>query len=498
MNLSKSFLKVGGLTGVSRIFGYVRDALIASFLGAGRLSDIFFMAFRIPNLLRNLVAEGALQVSFVPIFTEEKHKDEKRAWDFARNTFSWLMMLLLFITILAEIFMPAITVLFAPGFMADPEKLQMTIILSRIMFLYLITISGVAFLSSVLNTFSEFALTTAMPIVLNSCMILGLLFAHRFGGSALYWLSWAVVIAGILQMGILLNRIRKKKLGLYLVRPRFNNSMKKLLKRLGPGIVGTGVYNLNILIGSIIASQQNGAVSWLYYSDRLVQLPMAMIGIAVGTVLIVSISNALSEKNMEEVYSQQNYAIRYTMFWTFPAMIALLAMTRPIIQVLFERGAFSFTDTIYTANAVLIMAFAIPAMILSQIFSMTIFSSQDTKTPVMTSIVSMVIGTVLAIILFPKYQYLAIAYGTLVGAWVKVLTMIYFCRVRNLFQLQFKTIKVCAVYLILAILMGFLIRYVWAVLPNASSFEKLFSLGIACMVGGISYLITARFAKKFL
>ncbi len=486
-------MKVGALTGISRIFGFIRDMLIANVLGAGRLSDIFFMAFKIPNLFRNLLAEGALQVAFVPMFTE--HRDDKKtSTEFSSNAFSWLMCLLLFITLAAEIAMPFIIMLFAPGFASDPEKLEMTIWLSRIMFLYLFFISGTAFLTCILNAFSEFALTTAMPIVLNTFMIIGLLIAKHSGYDQLNILSWAVVLSGIVQMGILFYRIKKRKMGLHIIRPKLTPRIKTLFKRMIPGFIGTGAYHINILAGSMIASFQDGAVSWLYYADRMVQLPFAMIGLAAGTVLLTSISSSMCRGDMNDVYDQQNSSIKHILFWTLPALVGLLILTIPIIKLLFEHGAFDHTSTINTSNAIFILAFVLPAMSLSQIFSNTLYASQDTKTPVHTSVTSLLIGIVLSAALFPIFGFLSVAVGTMVGGWVKLLTLIYHCYKRKLFKLFPRTIRTCSLFTIIAITMGFMLAF-------ANKFgltSNLFGLFGTIAVAGLFYLGTNKLLLKFI
>ena len=303
MKLGKHIFGVGAMTGISRIFGFIRDMLIARVLGAGRLSDIFFAAFRLPNLFRDLLGEGALSAIFIPMYTDSKH-DEK----FAKNVFSWLMMILLGLTILFEIFMPLVIWMLAPGFAEEPGKMQLTVTISRIMFFYVIFICGSAFLSAVLNAFSRFLLAAFMPVLLNIMLICALLAAMYFhvGTYALFIMAATVVLSGILQFAILWGRVRHKHFGLHLIVPKWTPKIRSMFGRFGVSIVGSGFYQITIILGTLVASFQSGAVSWLYYADRIVQLPFAMIGLAVGTVLMSSISNAIAEKNMRSVYIQQN------------------------------------------------------------------------------------------------------------------------------------------------------------------------------------------------
>ena len=337
MRLGKHIFGVGAMTGISRVFGFIRDMLIARVLGAGRMSDIFLTAFKLPNLFRDLLGEGALSAIFIPMYTDSK-KDER----FARNVFSWLMVGLLFLTVLFEIFMPLVIWLLAPGFEMTPGKMDATIVISRIMFVYVIFICGAAFLSAILNAFSRFLLASFMPVLLNIMLIGALLCAMIWGTEhVLYLMAGTVVLSGIIQFGVLWSRIRKKHFGLRLIIPRWTPGIKSMFKRLGVSIVGSGFYQITIIVGTLVASFQSGAVSWLYYSDRIVQLPFAMIGLAVGTVLMSSISNALAEKNMRSVYIQQNSSMRRSMMLILPCVVGLVVLAEPIIKYLFQYGAWT-------------------------------------------------------------------------------------------------------------------------------------------------------------
>ncbi|MBR1954257.1 MAG: murein biosynthesis integral membrane protein MurJ, partial [Alphaproteobacteria bacterium] len=404
MKLGKHIFGVGAMTGISRIFGFVRDMLIARVLGAGRLSDIFLAAFKLPNLFRDLLGEGALSAIFIPMYTDSK-KDES----FARNVFSWLMVGLLGITILFEIFMPLIVWVLAPGFDAVPGKMEMTVVISRIMFVYVIFVCGAAFLSAILNAFSRFLLAAFMPVLLNIMLIGALLIAMAWGTThVLYLMAGTVVLSGIIQFAVLWGRIRRRHFGLRLVVPRWTPRMKSLFKRLGVSIVGSGFYQITIIVGTLVASFQSGAVSWLYYSDRIVQLPFAMIGLAVGTVLMSSISNALAEKNMRSVYIQQNSSMRRSLMLILPCVAGLVVLAEPIIRYLFEYGAWTAESTRAVAHAIMIQALVLPAMLVSQIYSKTLYASQDVKTPVKTSMVSLGVAAVLYLALFPFVGYLAV------------------------------------------------------------------------------------------
>lgn len=450
MKLGKHIFGVGAMTGISRVFGFVRDMLIARVLGAGRLSDVFFAAFKLPNLFRDLLGEGALSAIFIPMYA-----DSKRDESLARNVFSWLMVVLLGITIVFEIFMPLVVWALAPGFDAVPGKIEATVAVSRIMFVYVIFVCGAAFLSAVLNAFSRFLLAAFMPVLLNIMLIGALLIAMKWGTeNVLYLMSVTVVLSGVIQFGILWGRIRRQHFGLRLVVPRLTPGIKSLFGRLGVSIIGNGFYQITIIVGTLVASFQSGAVSWLYYADRIVQLPFAMIGLAVGTVLISSISNALAEKNMRSVYIQQNSSMRKSLMLILPCVVGLEVLARPIIKYLFQYGAWSAESTYAVAVAIMIQALVLPAMLVSQIYSKTLYASQDVKTPVRTSMVSLGVAATLYVALFPFVGYLAIPIGVVVSGYLKNYLLARACRIRGLSRCDGRTVRAIVAFGLWAIVLG--------------------------------------------
>ena len=484
MKLGKHIFGVGAMTGISRIFGFIRDMLIARVLGAGRLSDIFLAAFKLPNLFRDLLGEGALSAIFIPMYTDTK-KDES----FARNVFSWLMLILLGITIVFEIFMPLIVWGLAPGFDATPGKMEMTVIISRIMFIYVIFICGAAFLSAILNAFSRFLLAAFMPVLLNIMLICALLFAMMFGSThILYLMAGTVVLSGIIQFGVLWGRIRRHHFGLYMIKPRWTPKIKDMFKRLGVSIIGNGFYQITIIIGTLVASFQSGAVSWLYYADRIIQLPFAMIGLAVGTVLISSISNALSNNNMRSVYIQQNSSLRRSMMLILPCVAGLFVLAEPIIKYLFEYGAWTSASTHAVATAIKIQAFVLPAMLISQIYSKTLYASQDVKTPVKTSMISLSIAAILYLLLFPFVGYLAIPIGVVISGYAKNFLLARACRKRELVRHDKRTVHATIAFGTLSIILGIML--------SQTTITSIWTLGLAIACFGIIYLPAAYILDK--
>ncbi len=479
MKLGRNIFGVGAMTGISRIFGFVRDMLIARFLGAGRLSDIFLAAFKLPNLFRDLLGEGALSAIFIPMYTDMK-KDE----GFAKNVFSWLMVVLLGLTIIFEIFMPLVIWALAPGFSEDPGKMQLTVTIARIMFFYVIFICGAAFLSAVLNAHSRFLLAAFMPVMLNIMLIMALIASIWYGHAIiLYVMASTVVLSGIIQFCVLWRRIRAKHFGLRLIVPHWNNQIKNMFKRFGVSLIGSGFYQITIIVGTLVASFESGAVSWLYYSDRIVQLPFAMIGLAVGTVLMSSISNALADKNMRSVYIQQNSSMRRSMMLIVPCVVGLFVLAEPIIRFLFQYGAWTPESTHAVALAIKIQCLVLPAMLISQIYSKTLYASQDVNTPVRTSIISLGVATVFYLALFPFVGYLSIPIGVVISGYVKNYLLRRVCKKRALIKQDRKTFVSGAVFTVISGALG-LVLY-------AIDFTSIWMLGLAICGFAIVYLPTA-------
>ena len=486
MKLGKHIFGVGVMTGISRIFGFIRDMLIARFLGAGRLSDIFFAAFKLPNLFRDLLGEGALSAIFIPMYTDiDKDKG------FAENVFSWLMVILLGLTIIFEIAMPLVVWALAPGFSAEPGKMQLTVLIARIMFFYVIFICGAAFLSAVLNAHSRFLLAAFMPVMLN-LMLIGALAGSLWYGNQyiIYVIAATVVLSGIIQFFTLWWRIRRKNFGLRLIVPHWNGQIKSLFKRFCVSLVGSGFYQITIIIGTLVASWQSGAVSWLYYSDRMIQLPFAMIGLAVGTVLISSISKALTDKNMRSVYIQQNSSIRRSMMLIIPCMVGLFVLAEPIIRILFQHGAWTPESTRAVALAIKIQCLVLPAMLISQIYSKTLYASQDVNTPVKTSMVSLGVASVIYLALFPFIGYLSIPVGVVVSGYVKNYLLGRVCRKRELIKTDKKTFVSMAMFAVIAVILGGVLCMVD--IPN------IWMLGGAMAVFAVLYLPTAFIIDRYI
>ncbi len=429
MHLYRAFATVGGLTLLSRVFGFLRDILIAATLGSGAVADAFFVAFRFPNLFRRLFGEGAFNSAFIPLFAKRLEGEGKEAArKFAEEALAGLLLVLLIVTVLAEIFMPLLMLGLAPGFSDTPEKYDLTVLLTRITMPYLLCMSLVALLSGVLNSVGKFVESSSVSIVLNVTMMLATFIAIGLGYTnepmAGVIQAWGVFAAGVLQLWLLVDGARRNGLSLRIRRPRLTPAVRDLIRLGIPGVIAGGVTQLNIMIGTVIASMQDGAVSHLYYADRVYELPLAIVGIAIGVVLLPDVSRHLRAGNHEAVMDSQNRSLEFAMLLTLPAAVALALVPTEIVKGLFERGAFTARDTPLTAYALAIFALGLPSFMMIKVFSPAYFAREDTKTPMRYATISLIANTLGSIGLFFLFRHLGfmphlgIALATTLGGWL--------------------------------------------------------------------------------
>jgi putative peptidoglycan lipid II flippase len=429
MKLYHAFATVGGLTMISRVFGFLRDILIAATLGSGAVADAFFVAFRFPNLFRRLFGEGAFNSAFVPLFAKTLEGDGKEAARaFAEQALAGLVFVILALTVFAEIAMPFLMLGLAPGFNASPDKFDLAVLLTRITMPYLLCMSLVALFSGVLNSVGKFVESSAVSIVLNLTMMAATFVALALGlrnePRAGIVQAWGVFAAGLLQLWLLLDGARRNGLSLRLRWPRMSDGVRRLIALGVPGIIAGGVTQLNIVIGTVIASLQDGAVSHLYYADRVYELPLAIVGIAVGVVLLPDVSRHLRAGNRAAVMDSQNRSLEFSMLLTVPAAAALAIVPTEIVKVLFERGAFTAADTPPTAYALAVFALGLPSFVLIKVFSPAYFAREDTATPMRYAALSLAANTVGSIALFFLFRsaglmpHLGIAVATTLGGWL--------------------------------------------------------------------------------
>lgn len=425
MTLLRAITTVGGYTLISRVLGFVRDVLLAAILGAGAAADAFVVAFKLPNLFRRLFAEGAFNAAFVPLFARRlagEGRDAARL--FAEQAQAVLFFVLMAFILIAEAAMPWAMRIVVPGFAVDPEKLQLAIELTRITFPYLLFVSLVSLIGGVLNSLERFAATSATPILLNLVMIAGLVFWQWYAPSAAHGAAWGVVAAGLAQLIWLAMVLRSAGLGLRLRLPRLSPEVKRLLILMLPVALGAGVYQINVVVDVVIASfLPTGSVSFLYYADRLNQLPLGVVGIAIGTALLPILARQIRAGEDQAALANQNRALEVALALTLPAAAALIVIAQPIIAVLFERGAFGAEAVSATALALAAYAIGLPAHVLAKVFTPGYFAREDTATPVKIAVAIMIINAALAVALMLVLQgygmgHVGIALATSLTGWL--------------------------------------------------------------------------------
>ena len=401
MNLIKSTGTFSLFTIISRLLGYVRDILIAMFLGAGPLADAFFVAFRIPNTFRRLFSEGTFNAAFVPSYSSLL-ENKKTSQKFANNIYTLLVIGLFFLVLVIEIMMPLFIFLIAPGFEDDYQKMELAITLTRITFPFLLFISLASFFSAILNSYNKFAIASATPIILNILLIGVLLFGKILDDKLVYYLSYAVTISGILQFIFLYFFVKKyfsPKINLSF---KIDNKVKLFFRKLLPSIFSSGVTQINILVGTVIASYQASAVSYLYYADRIYQINLAIAGIAIGTVILPQLSKHVQNDKKEKINLIQNKALELSLFLSIPAALALLIASEEIISSLFGYGSFNELSVMNSAKALFYFAIGLPAFSLIKIFSAFFFARHNTKIPFYISVASVLLNVFISIIFLRK------------------------------------------------------------------------------------------------
>jgi len=495
MSIIRSAFTVGSFTLISRILGYVRDILIAASLGAGFLSDAFFVAFRLPNFFRTLSAEGAFNAAFVPLFSGKLEGNNNKAIEFARHVMAFMFVALLIITILMQIFMPYVMAALAPGFLDDAEKFDITVHFGRIVFPYLIFISMVALLSGILNSIGKFAAAACAPIWLNVCMIGSITLLAKFTQTPAHALAWGVVIAGVVQLLWMIAAAIRNNILPKPCLPRLDDDVKTLLKRMIPGIIGGGVTQINLWVNTIIATTMASAVSFLYYADRLVQFPLAIIGTAMGTVLLPALSKHLKNGDTKEAINKQNQALEVVMILTIPSAIAFMVISQPLIGIMFERGAFNNADTIATANALVAYAFGLPAFVIIKILAPVFFASGDTKTPVKIAVICLIANVAISLSLIGFIGHIGLAVATSSAAWLNSILLCIILIRRGLYEIDKEMVKRLIKILISAFIMGIALHYLREIIAfdvNAKFIEKLMKICALIFTGIISFFAIAH------
>ena len=500
MNLLKSTGTFGFYTIISRLLGYLRDILIAIFLGTGMLADAFFVAFRIPNTFRRLFAEGTFNAAFVPSYSPEITKGKKQSNKFANDIFNLLFLVLLFLTIIVEIFMPAFVSIIAPGFVGDLEKMEVAINLTRITFPFLLFISLASFFSAILNSHNKFAAAAAAPIILNVVLILVLFFSKSLGDQLVYYLSYGVSFAGFLQLIFLYKYVSKHYSLHFTFKLKASNKVKFFFKKLLPSIFSSGVTQINILIGTIIASFQASAVSYLYYADRIYQINLAIAGIAIGTVLLPNLSKYVEKKDTKKIKFIQNKSLELSIFLSLRATFALLISSKQVTSALFGYGSFDLLSVVNSANALFYFALGLPAFALIKVFSSYIFARQNTKTPFIFSLYSVLVNIFISVYFFSDLGFIIIPIATTISSWFNAILLFGHLTKKKYFifdnLLSLALLKIFVSSILTSILFYKLINYFDYLLAYESEY-KLLTIILIVIITFIAYMLISIFTKAF-
>ncbi|MEM7176990.1 MAG: murein biosynthesis integral membrane protein MurJ [Pseudomonadota bacterium] len=496
IRILRGFATVGGWTMASRILGFVRDVMIAALLGAGPVAEAFFVAFRLPNMFRRFFAEGAFNMSFVPLFSKRlEGEGESAAKQFAEEALSVLLTALILLTLLAQLAMPWFVWALASGFEAGSERTELAIAFSRVCFPYIIFISLAALFSGVLNAFGRFAAAAAAPVLLNVVLVGAMALATHLGWDAGWTLAWAVFIGGICQVLLVMQAVRRLGIGLSLRLPRLTPGVRRLIALGIPAALTGGVMQINLLVGTQIASWTEGAISWLWYADRVYQLPLGLVGVAIGIVLLPDLSRRVQAGDLAGAARSMNRSAEFALALTFPATVALVAIPGLITSALFERGAFDAADSAMTATALLIYALGLPAFVLQRVLQPAFMAREDMKTPLRYAVISMVVNVAVALMLLPVIGWLGTAVGTTLAGWAMVALLWRGARrlsdtIRPDDRLRHRTARM----LIAALVMGGVILVADRMLAASPSW---LALCLIVPLGGLCYTVCASLLGAF-
>ncbi|MFW2148710.1 murein biosynthesis integral membrane protein MurJ [Acinetobacter sp. TY1] len=499
MALWRSTFIVSAMTMLSRVLGLVRDIVLMNVFGAGKDFDTFVVAFRIPNFFRRLFAEGAFSQAFIPILTEYKTtKLHTEVQILISRVFGCLLLAMSTLTLIAMIAAPAILYLYAPGFHSDPVKFDLAVDMFRLTIPYLMFMSLTAFASSILNSYGSFASPAFSPVLLNLAMIAGAWLLTPYMAEPIMALGWAVVVAGILQLAIQIPELWKKKL---LIPPKVDfkhEGVDRILKLMLPALFGVSVTQINLLLNTIWASfMQDGSVSWLYSAERMTELPLGLIGVAIGTVILPSLSMSKAEEDQAKFRRMLDWGARIIVLVGVPASIALFMLSTPIIQALFQHGAFDVRDTQMTAMALQCMSGGVLAFMLIKVFAPGFYAIQDTKTPVRVGLIAVATNAILNIIFIGIFklidwqaEHMALAIASSGSALVNAGLLYFYLHKRDIFRFGAHWKKLFIQFAVANIVM---IAALWYGLTwydgNASQWLRIVEVVGLCVLGVVAYAV---------
>ncbi|MFV0430889.1 MAG: murein biosynthesis integral membrane protein MurJ [Alphaproteobacteria bacterium] len=495
MKLSKAMASLGGLTFISRLTGFVRDQMAASFLGSGSLMDAFVVAFRLPNLFRALFAEGAFHSVFVPLFARKLEEGGKeKANQLSGRILSIFALFLLVLVVIVELFMPQVIQVIAGGQAIDKD---LTIYLARIMFPYMMMVALASAGAAMMNSLSRFVAAAMLPIILNLGMVFTLIIFYRSFATAAHAYAFGVIFSGIIQMIWISYFCIKNKVFPKPTLPKPTPESRIFFARLFPGILAAGVYQINAVLGTRLASAIEGGNSWLYYADRLYQLPLGVIGVAASTALLPMISRSLEAGDEAQAISSQNKALEITLILAFPCMVGLIILAPPIINILFERGQFDASDTLMVAKAVAAYSLGLPAAMIIRILSAGFFGRGDTKTPFFSAVfaVSIFIALNFIFIHFLGHSHIYIAFASSASIWGQALLLWLLLKQKRLWNADSFLLKSIGKSLLLALFMGGLLWLLkhWIIISDARFILRFTSLIATVILGSIFWFGGAYF-----
>lgn len=460
--LLRSGVIVAFFTLLSRVFGLAREFFIAAMFGTSAIADCVNVAFKFPNLFRRIFGEGALSAVFIPMFSEKLVISQDEARIFGGKIFTLLIIVLIILTLVAEILMPYIALLIAPGFYLENEKFELAVTLCRITTPYLIFISVAALFGGMLNSVKKFAAFAFVPIIMSVSVIVVTYYLQELY-TAHYSISYSLIVAGILQVAFMVFCLYKADLGFPIIFAPKEKSVVQLIKNMGPATLSSGAQQLNLFISGAIASFLPGAVSILSYADRLYQLPLALIGITFGTILLPELSQIYKRGNYSEAYYLQNKALQIALLLSVPATIGLFALSKPIIHLIYERGKFLPEDTVNTAEVLAAFSFGLPAFVIAKILTPIYYANLDTKTPFRITLYSLIINTVLNIVLMIPFGCVGIAAGASIAAWINAWLLNKHAKKYGGFKVTYETklfaLKVIFSSLCMLLFIGFIMHH---------------------------------------
>ena len=500
MNLIKSTGTFGFYTIISRILGYLRDIMIAIFLGTSFLADVFFVAFRIPNTFRRLFAEGTFNAAFVPTYTSKLVKGKNQSNKFANDVFNILFLILLSLTLVAQIFMPGFVSLLAPGFVENPEKIELATKLTRITFPFLMLVCLSSFFSAILNSHNKFAAASAAPIILNVVLIVVLFLSKFLNDGLVYYLSYGVSIGGLIQLIFLYKFVIKYYLPKFNFKIKLSKDLNFFFSKLLPSIFSSGVTQINILVGTIIASYQASAVSYLYYADRIYQINLAIAGIAISVVILPQLSKYMALRNKNKITIIQNKALELSMFLSLPATAALFVGSNEILSGLFGYGSFSLESVENSSKALYFFGLGLPAFAMIKVFSSFFFANHDTKTPFYISLVAVILNIILSVYYFKSIGFIIIPIATTISSWFNSIVLFIYLKKNKLFEFNKIFISRFLKIIFVSFLMGVFFKFLMTVFENQLNFDyylKSVYLIITVLLSIVFYIFVSFLIKAF-